>query len=151
MSDRHLLVGIGSPHGDDQVGWLVVRHVAQRSGKRLVTRCVQTPVELLALLDSRRVERLDLCDAVQCAAPTGTLFCWTWPEGQIAREQFSGSHDLSLSAVLELAEALGRLPPEVRVWGVAVDAMRSFAGVTPAVQAAVAEVSDRMLGVGHNA
>jgi hydrogenase maturation protease len=145
MSGRHLFVGIGSPHGDDQIGWLVARHVAKRSGDELVARCAQSPAEILDLLDSQTVGRLEVCDAVRCAAPTGSVFCWSWPDAQIAREQFYGSHDLSLPAALELAEALGRLPCEVRIWGVAVDATRSFADVTPQVRAAIVEIGDRIL------
>jgi Ni,Fe-hydrogenase maturation factor len=130
-----LLVGIGSPHGDDRAGWEVVRLVQNRLRSRGLVRCAQTPAELLDWLDG--VERLEICDAVYDAAydtagraagyahrgvgldeTTDPVRCWQWPSNELQQTEFRGSHDLSLPAVLELAEALGRLPARVRIWGV---------------------------------
>ena len=38
MIDSTLFVGVGSPHGDDQVGWLVARALADMSPKNCEVR-----------------------------------------------------------------------------------------------------------------
>jgi hydrogenase maturation protease len=151
MSGRRLFVGIGSPHGDDQVGWLVARRVAQLANQWIDVRFARTPIEVLDMLDAGDVTRLDLCDAVHCETAPGNLSHWKWPDERIARERFAGSHDLSLPAVLELAEALGRLPAEVCIWGISIAPLRPFEELTPEVASAVPRVAERLCGLDRNA
>ena len=74
---------------------------------------------------------MDICDAVVGIPPKQQIHCWQWPAEEIAITAFRGSHDLSLSAVLLLAERLGRLPRCVRIWGVATESGKSFARSRP--------------------
>ncbi len=145
MSARSLLVGIGSPRGDDSVGWEIARQVADRAGDSLLVRCARTPAELLDWLDG--IDTLDVCDALVSEATVGSIYCWQWPAPEIERAPFGGSHDLSLVAVLVLAESLGRLPPRVRIWGVGIDPAGSLESLSPVAAAAVPSIVDRICGV----
>lgn len=145
MNRRALLVGIGSPHGDDRVGWVVAGRVAELVAGSLVVRCARTPAELLDWLEG--IDTLDVCDAMSGGAAVGSISWWRWPAAEIEHAPFRGSHDLSLAAVLALAERLGRLPPQVRIWGVAVEPRGALDALSPGVSAAVPAVVDRICGV----
>lgn len=145
MSAKGLLVGIGSPHGDDRVGWEIARRVGERLGSALVVRCARTPAELLDWLEG--IDTLEVCDAVAGELPAGSVRCWQWPAPEIERAPFRGSHDLALPAVLALAERLGRLPPRVRIWGVGIDPPSVCDALSPDVAAAVPAVVGRICGV----
>src|SRR5688572_16353280 len=119
MSGKTLIVGIGSPHGDDQIGWRVAEALAAHSCPGWSIRTARSPAELLAWLDDK-VKRLVVCDACYGSAPLGELHVWSWPAPEIRFASVSGSHDLSLPSVLELAQELGRLPPCVVICAVEV-------------------------------
>lgn len=113
-----LVVGIGSPHGNDRLGWDVVDAVARHlePGSAAVTvRRAQVPSDLLDWLDE--CDRLIVCDACRMGMPLGSIRRWNWPDPEILSQQLAGSHSWHLPGVLELSATLGRLPPEVIVWG----------------------------------
>jgi hydrogenase maturation protease len=142
MNPTALLVGIGSPHGDDRVGWEVARRAGERLAGKLLVRCAAKPAELLDWLEG--IESLEVCDAVADAEVAGSVRCWRWPDAEIERTVFRGSHDLSLAAVLALAERLGRLPERARIWGVAIRRAEALDGLSlegaRAVSAAVEQI-----------
>ncbi len=132
-SDVRLFVGIGSPHGDDQAGWLVAdrlgKSVSSLSG--VLVRRAAVPMDLLDWLDG--VKQLHVCDACRSGAPAGTLHRWEWPTDlndrgcdaiglssldTLAQLRSTGSHDCGLGQTLLLSERLGRLPPKVTIWGI---------------------------------
>ncbi len=148
MGSGRLFVGVGSPHGDDSVGWVVARSIEIQIGDELSVRCARSPAALLDWLDG--VDELHVCDACASDEPVGAVRCWDWPAEEIERTRFQGSHDLSLPAALALAEQLGRLPAKVRVWGVAVNEHRSTGSISAATAARVSEIVDQIRGVlGH--
>lgn len=144
MNGRTLLVGIGSPHGDDRVGWLVAQEVAARSSRGLEVRPASHPAELLDWLDN--VERLIICDAIDCHWPAGDWRTWIWPNSEIMAAHFWGSHDFSLVDALSLAEGLGRLPGRVELWVVSIDGAQPLTGVSRAVAQAVPRIAEEILG-----
>jgi hydrogenase maturation protease len=138
--DNRLFVGIGSPHGDDQVGWLVIDELAHQN----VGECrrAQTPLQLLDWLDG--VDELVLCDGVRSALRIGQVECWAWPTPAIREVCFQGTHDLSLPATLELAETLGRLPPKVCIWGVQIGDAAPNAAISSDIERRVPEIAQRI-------
>ena len=149
MTCNALVVGIGSPHGDDRVGWGVACAIGRQSDRAMATRCARTPAELLDWLDG--VEQLDVCDAVawstdEVGAALGSVHCWQWPAAELQQAPFRTSHDLSLTAALSLAETLGRLPPRVRVWGVAISTPTPADDMSPALAALVPHIARRICG-----
>lgn len=146
---RTLIIGIGSPHGDDQVGWWVADKLrATAHDCDLIVRKAKSPVDLLDWIDG--VDRLMLCDACQGLGEIGASRRWTWPEVALQDVAWSGTHDLSLPAVLALAQRLRRLPDDVVVWAIQGDASPTVDSVSSQIAAAATEVVQqikRELGV----
>ncbi len=119
-STETLFVGIGSPHGDDVVGWKVADqlrgHVRARGAGSLDVRIekAKSPIQTLDWING--IRRLVLCDGCRGMGRPGQTRRWEWPMAELDRATWSGTHDFSLSASLQLAERLGRLPPLVVLW-----------------------------------
>lgn len=141
---RILMVGLGSPHGDDQLGWLVAAQLQQRLRESAGTtvdvvevRRAAVPLDLLDWLE--QVRQLHVCDA--CQRTDGTLdrvpprepvvHRLPWSHGVadqpqptalsttvLSRLRCQGTHDFGLVQTLQLAERVGRLPSQVTVWAV---------------------------------
>lgn len=119
--ERHscLLVGIGSPHGDDQAGWLVAAEIKRRQADRpetLTCRLAKSPSDLLDWLDD--VTHLIVCDCCESPAQPGELRLWHWPADGLVRTRSSSSHQLGLTDVLDLATNIGRNPSRVEIWSI---------------------------------
>ncbi|QDV19297.1 Hydrogenase maturation protease [Gimesia panareensis] len=115
------IAGIGSPHGDDQAGWEMVRALQQRGFPQAQFHLARTPDDLLNWLDSGQT--LVVCDACRGAGEVGSVHRWQWPTAELKQMSWSGTHQISLPGVLSLAEQLGQLPAQVVVWGVEVSEM----------------------------
>ena len=125
-----LIVGIGSPHGDDQAGWLVA-DALQLSLKQLhrpdLSCCVKKAVVHLDLLHwLENVDELILCDACQSDAPAGSIRLFHLTETPTGRLQnnlpdsddcsMRATHGFGLIQVLQLIQiTTGRLP-DTTLW-----------------------------------
>lgn len=137
MITNTLFVGVGSLYGDDRIGWHVAAAIAGRvqgvqselpstatsqvkpralPHSRIVVRKAGSPADVLDWLPG--VNRLVICDACRSGGPAGHAYRWTWPDPAIEQAHCSGTHDLDLANVLELAQNLHCLPPTVVVWGI---------------------------------
>src|SRR5690606_22483908 len=115
----------------------------QHIGGAVAVRCARKPVELLDWLEG--VEVLEICDAVS-GPEAGTIRFWKWPSIEIECVTFCGTHDMSLPAVLTLAQQLGRLPSAVRIWGLGIGNRAGFDALSPEVAAAVPVMVNRICG-----
>ena len=116
---RLLFVGLGSPHGDDQAGWLVASKLQQRLAgqpETLACRLAKSPSDLPDWLDD--VTHLIVCDCCESPTQLGKLRLWHWPADRFVRTRSSSSHQLGLPDVLDLATNIGRLPPRVEIWAI---------------------------------
>lgn len=117
-----LLIGLGTPHGDDAVGLILAERLrgwALDEGLTMLrVRVVQRPIDLLD--DLERFARLIVLDACLSASPIGHLQRWRWPHDDWETARSTGSHDLSLPDALALAERLGRLPRRVTILGITI-------------------------------
>lgn len=116
MLPRTLCVGIGSPHGDDQVGWRIMEQVDRMCIPDVQVRRAASPIDLLDWVQA--CGRLIVCDACRGAGGVGSVHRWNWPCPSFAELQTATSHAFGLDATLRLAAKLGRLPAEVVVWAV---------------------------------
>jgi hydrogenase maturation protease len=140
---RTLFVGIGSPHGDDQVGWHVALRVAATiDHPQLVVRRAQVPIELLDWLEGS--QQLVVCDACRAGGTPGQVRRWNWPADEMLPASWSGTHGLRLPDVLLLAERLGQLPPRVSVWGVEIRDVQPGTEMSNNIQRAVARAARRI-------
>ena len=111
------IIGLGSPFGDDRAGWAAVAALAAAPlppGVEAIF-CANPATELLPAL--RGARRVVLVDAVAGGDP-GAIVRGDRAALRASRAGVS-SHGLALDAVLDLAAALGELPPEVGLVGVA--------------------------------
>lgn len=123
-----LVVGFGSPHGDDRLGWLVVERLEQllrgltsdgRPPTSVELRRATTPSDLLDWLPGPT--RLILIDA--CEGPAEEFSPNGWRrfdtlESFAAVTRASVGHLIGLPAVLALARQLERLPPQMALWAI---------------------------------
>ena len=112
--NQTLIIGLGSHHGADCLGWLVARAIRQLDSTLSVVETA-SPGDLL---DWMPHARLIVCDACQGAGEPGSLHHWRWPDVDLPRLKSSGTHDLSLADVLRLGESLENLPNQVDLWGI---------------------------------
>jgi len=138
------VVGLGSLAGDDQAGWRLIERLAQRqaagelpAGRIRLVR-LGPPAEVLNLLPVRR--RLIVVDACRGAIAPGQWARFGWPAPHLA--QTTLGHNLPLVATLELAEALGLLPPQCELWCVGGSDFCPEAHLAPAVEEAVGRMAE---------
>ena len=132
------VVGVGSPHGDDRIGWdLIEALTAAGPPAGVEAVCLRTPLDLLEHLDG--CETLVVVDACRGGGSPGTIV--EVDRDLLATEGAAGSssHGLGLREALALAEALGRLPPRVIVFGVEMG---------PAAEVPVGALRERLRALG---
>jgi hydrogenase maturation protease len=134
------IVGIGSPAGDDQAGWLVVQALARGAwaqrcppGTRLVA--LDRPgAQLIGHLEGADVAVL--IDALRSGAAPGTIHRvradWLTEPGPLV-----SSHGLGVASALALARALGALPATLLIYGIEIDPAATGGAPSEPVRAAV--------------
>lgn len=143
-ADTTLLVGLGSSHGDDDVGWRIADRIASAKLPGVCARRASTPLDLLDWLEG--VDCLVVCDACESLDAVGTVYDWRWPTVAIEPRSGGGSHDFGLVQALQLAERLGRLPEDVRVYAVAGRQFQPGEALSPVLEAALPAIVDRLMG-----
>lgn len=118
MSPIHIL-GIGSPAGDDQAGWLTIDALLAaglRSEDGLVIEKLDRPgASLIPLLD--KAAWVILIDAMQGSGPAGRIRHFDqadWPQ----HTKGLSTHGVGVLDALSLACALGSLPPRIDLYGI---------------------------------
>ncbi len=114
-----LLVGIGSEHGGDQLGWQVARAIARLELPDVEVHVAAKPFDLLDWLGA--CDTLHVCDACLDDKADEIIHRWVWPDLPVEQLKWSGTHDFGLVGALQLAAELALLPRQVSVWGMSVD------------------------------
>ncbi|MGE5242551.1 MAG: hydrogenase maturation protease [Bacteroidota bacterium] len=135
-----LILGIGSPFGDDCLGWVAVEAL-QRSAALAATAgsiafaALDRPGAML-LAHWRNADNVLLIDAIRSGAVPGALHCPG--SGDIAAAGLpASSHGFGVVAALDLGRALGELPGGVFLYGIEMDPAHVGPSLSPAVQAAL--------------
>lgn len=139
----YLIVGIGSPNGDDAAGWHVVEGLTHRVRKAARTLVLGDPSQILSHLDG--CQWLGIVDACRSGLPPGSVLRMTWPDERLDTCTAGSTHALSLNNILQLAQTLGRLPGEVVIYAVETGtATAPETEMSPEVASALPEI-ERML------
>ena len=116
---RVLILGIGSPAGDDQAGWLVVDALRVLGVENLVGVVVdkldRPGASLVAMFES--TAHVVLIDAMQSGEAVGSIRRFDredWPQ----YGDGLSSHGFGVLAALALARELGGLPPRLDLYGI---------------------------------
>ncbi len=113
MTNRMLFLGLGSPHGDDQAGWLVINRLHKCGVCAAEAVALPSPVEIWDRCTADR--ELVVFDASSGGDGSGIVRRWVWPRVSLPTRRY-GTHDLPLEDVLSLGQTLGLCPAEVVVW-----------------------------------
>ncbi len=139
---RHaLVIGVGNLYRrDDAAGWEVVRCLRRRVPPHV--RLVEHDGEATALLDVwEGADLVILVDAVASGSAPGTVHRFEAADGPLpAALMRVSTHALGVAAAVELARALGRLPPRLIVYGIEGEDFSEGVGLSSRVRAAVSEV-----------
>ena len=115
------IIGIGSPYGDDQLGWTVVEllrtELFEAKQKISLLRCETPATELLAYLD--QAQFAILVDAIHTDLPVGQVCAWH--QLSVLPTTSVSSHGLNLATLLQLAANLNQLPAQWMVCGIVVN------------------------------
>jgi hydrogenase maturation protease len=113
---RVRILGIGSPSGDDQAGWLTIDALLAAGLDGAVIEKLDRPgANLVPLLEN--ASRVILIDAMAGSGRVGEIRRFDqkdWP----AYCQGLSSHGFGVLAALSLAQALGSLPPRLDLYGI---------------------------------
>lgn len=140
------VIGLGSPFGDDRVGWRVIELLKGRLPPKIDLVALDRPGA--ALIDwMRQIDHLILIDAVSSGAAPGTLIRIDPVELEDGCSRLS-SHDLALSATFRLAATLGCLPRRTEIYGVELGGYsdEGLGAVAEAAAAKLASVIEAAVG-----
>jgi hydrogenase maturation protease len=139
-----LVAGVGNPdRWDDGVGPVAVRRAALRLPAEVSVRECAEPADLVELLAG--VQVAFLVDGVVSGAPPGTVHRFDASRSPLpAAVRACSTHGLGVAEAVELARALGWLPPRTVVYGVEVASVRAGRGLTPRVRRGAEEVARRL-------
>ena len=143
-----MLIGIGNAwRGDDAAGLHLVRRLQPRL-EALGVRVLELSGEAGELLEAWQGSGLVVvADAVSSGAEAGTLHRYDATAGPLPAQLASPStHGWGLAQAVELGRALGRLPRRLVVYGIEGEDFLTGRGLTPAVERAVDEAAERLIG-----
>lgn len=132
-----LILGIGSPAGDDQAGWLVIDALGEigldaREGV-VLAKLDRPGANLVAKFEA--AEHVVLIDAMHSGESVGSIRRFDqrdWP-------QYRGglsSHGLGVAEALALARELGSLPGRVDLYGIEIGSVNPDEAPGEAIRAA---------------
>ncbi len=140
-----LVIGIGvDERGDDAVGRHVARALAER---RPDIRVLERRGEAAELLEAwAGADSVVLIDAVALDATAGGVHTFDASSQPLpAYHKHGSTHGFGVAEAIELARALGELPPRIRVVGIVIGNSAIGAGLSSAARAAIAPATEQVL------
>jgi hydrogenase maturation protease len=140
-----VLIGVGNTdRGDDGAGRAVAERLAQAPPPDVTV--VEESGEATALLARfRGADAVCLVDACASGAEPGTVRRFDAGAAPLPQGLFDVStHGFGVAQAIELARALGELPPRCVVYAIEGGTFETGAPMSPAVAAAVDEVAGRL-------
>lgn len=111
------ILGIGSPFGDDQVGWRVVEKLQDMQwNRRLTIKKLDRPH--LQLIDEiKNGDVVFIVDAMKSGKELGSISRLTLEDINLFKPSIS-THDFGVIPSLQLARALNQLPSQLVLFGI---------------------------------
>jgi hydrogenase maturation protease len=140
--------GLGSPFGDDQLGWSVVESLQQKpalepmlaDGLQLQV-CDRPGLLLLELM--RGASCVYLIDAVKTGVAVGTFHRFK-NEEIVSITHVLSTHAVGLGETIKIGRALNELPPEIVLYGIEIGDMDYQFKLSLAIQEAIKEVTQQI-------
>ncbi len=143
--DTKLVIGVGNhDRGDDAVGLAVAERIRAAAPRGVGVMMLDG--DQLALLDAwADATDVYVIDAVCSGSSPGTVFHFDAARPLPTRFGHRGSHTFSLADVVELARALGTLPPRLTGYGIEGNRFDVGAPLSPETSQAIEDVADSLL------
>lgn len=147
MSKKIKILGIGSPFGDDRVGWMVA-DALQRApefqaylDKTLIIKSLNRP-HLSLLQEFDQTERVYLVDAMISGRELGAIKQFSLVDIDVDHELIS-THGFGVIQSLQMAKVLKALPEQLSLYGIEIKEI----GREEALSPAVAIAASRLVGM----
>lgn len=138
------VAGLGSHHGDDRAGWMVLDRLRQLGypNDRMVQ--LRHPIDLLDVMEVD--QPVVICDACVGTGSIGSVHRLTWPSDNLAYQRTMGSHELSFPEVMQIGSQVGIAPQSLQIWMVQVRDCLPGSEPSAEVIAASVRVADEIWG-----
>lgn len=138
------VLGIGSPFGDDQLGWNVAESLKQyfstksEFSKSLVIESHDRPgVRLIEFMEGAKT--VFIIDALKSGSAIGTIHRLENTHIFTLETNLS-THNIGLVQALQLAQALNAMPANLVLYGVEISALELESRLSPAIEKAIGMV-----------
>jgi hydrogenase maturation protease len=141
-----LILGAGNPfRQDDAAGLQVARRLRARVPAGVTV--IEAEGDLVSAIETwREEEEVVLIDAMSSGVRPGTVLRFEAHDRPVpASFSNSSTHSFGLAEAVELARALGNLPPRVIIYGIEGKDFAAGEGISNEVEHAVGEVVERVL------
>ena len=136
------ILGIGSPSGDDQAGWLTVDALlaegVHTEGEVIIDKLDRPGAQLIGLLGG--AARVILIDAMQSQDAVGRMRHFGVEDWPAYRHGLS-SHGLGVLDALALARELGSLPPQIDLYGIEIGTANPGEAASQPIHAAARQLA----------
>lgn len=140
------IIGIGSPYGDDQLGWNVIEMISQSNElqfykpEHLLIEYHDRPgIRLLEYMKDAKM--VILVDAIVTKNKSpGT--CYRFQNEELYGCDFPlSSHEIGVEETLQLGKVLNCLPKDIILYGIEIDSCHSISEISPVVQSSIVELA----------
>lgn len=140
------VLGIGSPSGDDQAGWLVGLALENRLPADVKIELLDRPGSALILL-LEKADCVILVDAMQGGGKIGDIRHFCQDEWESYRPGLSShsTHGLGVFDALMLARVLGCLPREITLYGIEIGSALPGSQPSDEVMTAAQTLADKIV------
>ena len=145
-----LVVGFGSPHGDDQVGWLVIDELEKNSngiGFLDVFKSKGNGIDWFN--EVREHQHIIFVDAVSSGEPVGTIHSFVIGDDEDSRKIKTSSHAIGLIDSISLAKTLNYLNTTVEFFGIEITRDAPLDAVSKVVMQAIPELVKQIKKSAH--
>jgi hydrogenase maturation protease len=112
------VIGIGSHHGADAIGWRVVERLQTKSLLNAKMVLAREPSDILRVCETAKI--LHIVDG--CIGPSpGRLHQIAWPDSRLDPLRWTSTHGFDVPGTLALAAALDIVPSSVILWCIECD------------------------------
>lgn len=140
-------MGIGNPScGDDAAGPAVVEKINQSNASGVFAEAIHAePAAIITSMKGRK--KVVLVDSIRSNGATGTLHIFDVSKSPLPADLFShfSTHSFGLVDAIELARALGELPPVLFVLGIEGENFETGDSMNPRVSKAIDDATEWIL------
>lgn len=140
-----LIIGIGSPFGEDNIGWEVVRKLPEREG---VTLLLEDRPGVTLLEKMAGFQQVILVDAVvvENSSPSaGKIHTFNKQELVLLAGNTLSSHSIGVAETIALGAALGIVPEQLLLIGVEISMSDELGKLDQALVTMATEVVERAI------